>query len=115
MSRVEVWQHAQRLAGLAYTVLGGILLIVMGLICLSFGKRLPPELVLLAAKCLIWEVVFTVAVTLAVDIIIVVLYDFKGEPRKNVKNLIKSKVKRPARTSRSSAQRRRKPAGPHGK
>ena len=115
MSRVEVWQHAQRLAGLAYTVLGGILLIVMGIICLFFGKMLPPDLVLLAAKCLIWEVVFTIVVTLAVDILIVVLYDFTGEPRKNVENLLKKKSKSPSRASRSSAQRPRRPAGTQGK
>lgn len=82
MSRVEVWQHTQRLAGVAYAALGAVLLLIMGLISLSFGSLATPDLVWLAVKCLIWEVVLLLIATLAVDLMIVVLYDFKGEPRK---------------------------------
>jgi len=82
MSRVEVWQHAQRLAGIAYTALGGILFVIIGLISLRFGRLIAPDMVWLAVKCLIWEVVLAIIATLAVDILIVVLYDYKGDPRK---------------------------------
>lgn len=91
MSRVEVWQHTQRLAGLAYTVLGGILFFIIGLISLSFGSLAVPDMVWRAMKCLIWEAVLAVIVTLAVDILIVVLYDYKGEPRKGSSKLVKQK------------------------
>lgn len=82
MSQVEVWQHAQRLAGIVYAVLGGFLFLLMGLISLSFGRLAAPDLVWRAAKCMIWEVVLMIIATLVVDIIIIVLYDAKGEPRK---------------------------------
>ena len=90
MSRVEVWQYAQRLAGLAYTALGGILLLIMVLISLRFGHLAAPDMVWLAVKCLIWEVVLTIMATLAVDILIVVLYDYNGDPRESGKKLMKA-------------------------
>lgn len=89
MSRVEVWQHAQRLAGVAYAALGGILLLIIGLISMRFGRMAPPDMVWLAVKCLIWEVVLVIVATLAVDILIVVLYDYKGDPRKTGAKLMK--------------------------
>ena len=95
-SRVEVWQHAQRLAGVVYAGLGGLLLIIIGLISLRFGKLVAPDMVWLAVKCLIWEVVLAIVGTLAVDIVIVVLYDYKGAPRK------------PANTKKRSPQRTRR-------
>ena len=85
MSRVEVWQHAQRLAGIVYAVLGGLLFLIMGLISLSFGALATPDMVWRAMKCLIWEGVLVIIATLAVDILIVALYDFKGNPRKTGK------------------------------
>ena len=97
MSRVKVWQHAQRLAGITYTALGGLLLIIMGLISLSFDSLVAPDLVWLAVKCLIWEVVLTIIATLAVNIVIVVLYDFKGAPRKSGRRATIAK-KRPRQT-----------------
>lgn len=82
MSQVHVWQYTQRLAGIAYTGLGGILLLIIGLISFRFGFLTPPDMVWLAAKCLLWEVILVVIVTLAVDIIIILLFDSKGNPRK---------------------------------
>ena len=104
MSRVEVWQHAQRLAGVAYAAMGGILFIIMGLISLSFGRLATPDLVWVAMKCLIWEVVLVIIATLAVDILIVVLYDYNGDPRKSAAKLMrKKKTRKPQRTPRFAA------------
>ena len=100
MSRVEVWQHAQRLAGMAYTALGGILFVIIGLISLRFGRLVAPDMVWLAAKCLLWEVVLSIVVTLAVYIMIVVLYDIHGEPRKPVKTTGKTRRPSPTGTRR---------------
>ena len=100
MSRVEVWQHAQRLAGIAYTALGGVLFIIIGLISLRFGRLAPPDMVWLAAKCLIWEVVLGIIATLAVDFLIVVLYDAKGDTRKPGTTLLSSKKTTPQRRTR---------------
>lgn len=108
MSRVEVWQHAQRLAGLAYTALGGILFLIIGLISLRFGHLAAPDMVWLATKCLIWEVVLAVVVTLAVDILIVVLYDYSGNPRKAGEKLMKAQKSRKLRGGAFSAGTRKK-------
>ena len=108
MSRVEVWQRTQRLAGLSYMALGGILFLIMGLISLSFGSLAAPDLVWRAAKCLIWEVVLALIATLAVDILIVVLYDYKGEPRKTGEKLLEMKNSRKPRGGAFSARARKK-------
>lgn len=108
MSRVEVWQHAQRLAGLAYTALGGILFLIIGLISLRFGHLAAPDMVWLATKCLIWEVVLAIVATLAVDILIVVLYDYSGNPRKAGEKLMKAQKSRKLRGGAFSAGTRKK-------
>ena len=116
MSRVEVWQRAQRLAGIAYMALGGVLFFILGLICMSFSALPIPDMVWRATKCLIWELVLVVIATLIVDILIVLMYDYNGEPRKSSAGLRKTTGKRrPARASRRAAPaqrtRRRPPTG----
>ncbi len=115
MSRVEVWQHAQRLAGVAYGVLGAALFLIMGLITLSFGILETPDMVWLAVKCMIWEVVLLIIATLAVDILIVLLYDFKGNPRESSEKLLKNSKGAFIGASRSPAApkktQHRSPAG----
>lgn len=106
MSRVEVWQHTQRLAGLAYSVLGGVLLLIIGIISIRFGKMAPPDMVWLAVKCLLWEIVLTVIATLAVDILIVVLYDYNGDPRNPNGKAMNAK-----KTRNSQRNRRQAPTG----
>ena len=113
MSRVEVWQHAQHLAGIVYMVLGGVLFFILGLICMSFSALPAPDMVWRAVKCLIWEVVLIIIATLAVDILIVLMYDHKGEPRKSSASLRKTTAKRnPAKAPRQAApaqKNRRRP------
>lgn len=115
MSRVEVWQHAQRLAGVAYAALGGILLLIVGITCLRFKHMAPPDMVWLAVKCLLWEIVPVIVATLAVDILIVVLYDIKGNPRKPGAKLLKvQKSRKPQRTRPGAATRRPRRQAPAG-
>ncbi len=83
MSQVKVWQHAQRLAGFAYTGLGAFLLLIMTFVSFRFGLLPPPDMVWLAAKCLLWEVVLVIIATLVVNILIILMYDAKGNARKN--------------------------------
>ena len=105
MSQVQVWQYAQRLAGVAYAGLGVILLVIMGLISLSFGLLATPDMVWLAAKCLMWEVILAIIATLAVDIIIIAFFDSKGNPRKsNFQKKNQSPRRRPAGTYSQSRE-----------
>ena len=99
-SRVMVWQFAQRLAGIAYTAVGGLLLIIMGIISIRFGRLAAPDLVWLAVKCVIWEVSLALVATLAVNIVIVVLYDFHGNPRKGGSKYAKPRQRSPQRARR---------------
>lgn len=125
MSREEVWQHAQRLAGIAYAGLGALLFVIMGLISLSFSALATPDMVWRAMKCMIWEVVLVIIATLTVDILIVVLYDFQGNPRKSTPKQAKNKkpgafgekrtprYSNPAQRPRSSAPAQRpRPSAP---
>ena len=99
-SRVCVWQFAQRLGGLVYAVVGGILFIVMLIISFRFGRLAAPDLVWLAVKCVMWEIALVLISTLAVNVVIVVLYDFKGNLRKSGGTFSKPTGNRPQRTRR---------------
>lgn len=99
-SRVNVWQFAQRLAGIAYAGVGGILFIVMLIISFRFGRLAAPDLVWLAAKCVMWQVALALIATLAVNVVIVVMFDFKGNPRKSGGNFTKPQKSKPQRTRR---------------
>jgi hypothetical protein len=94
-------------------VLGGVLFFILGLICMSFSALPAPDMVWRAVKCLIWEVVLIIIATLAVDILIVLMYDHKGEPRKSSASLRKTTGKRsPAKAPRQAApaqKNRRRP------
>ena len=106
MSRVEVWQHAQRLAGIVYVALGGVLFLIMGLFSLSFGALATPDMVWRAMKCMIWELVLVIIATLAMNILLMVLYDFKGNPRKPSAKNAQSKKPTTKRTPRYATQSR---------
>ncbi len=106
MSQVQVWQYAQRLAGFAYSVLGGVLLVIIGLVSLSFGAKPAPDMVWLAAKCLLWEVILAIIVTLAVDALIITFFDIKGNPRKSSAKLLNRKRNAPARRRPGEANTR---------
>ena len=87
MSRVGVWRFTQRLAGLVYSPLGLVLTIVMGIICAFFGKMEPPELVWVAAKCIVWQAALAAIATLAINITVIVCYDSEGNRRKDFRGI----------------------------
>ncbi len=82
MSSVEVWQFTQRIAGIAWTVLGLVMSIVMAVICNGFRDLARDVMVLTAMKALLWELGLVVVSILAINITVMVLYDGKGYRRK---------------------------------
>jgi hypothetical protein len=86
MSRVGVWRFTQRLAGLVYGPLGLVLTIVMAVISIFFGGMEPPELVWVAAKCIVWQAALAGVATLAVNIIVIICYDGEGNLRKDFRD-----------------------------
>lgn len=82
MGSVNAWRFTQRLAGIAWGVLGLVLSIVMLLICSGFRGMEIMDLLGAAVKCVLWEVGLTAAVCLVINTLVALRYDRKGERRK---------------------------------
>ncbi len=82
MSSLDAWQFTQRIAGMIWSVLGLILTVVMALICNAFRRMEPMDMVWTAVKCLGWELGLTLLATLAVNVIVIVVFDKDGYRRK---------------------------------
>ena len=83
MSSLDAWQFTQKLAGMIWSVLGLILTVVMALICNAFRRMEPMDMVWTAVKCLGWELGLTLVATLAVNVIVIVVFDKEGYRRKD--------------------------------
>ena len=83
MSSLDAWQFTQKIAGMIWSVLGLILTVVMALICNAFRRMEPMDMVLTAVKCLGWELGLTLVATLAVNVIVIVVFDKDGYRRKD--------------------------------
>lgn len=82
MGSVEAWRFSQRLAGMTWTALGGVLTVVMGIICLTFGGKELDQLTHTAMVCVIWEAALVLVSYIALYILIAVTYDKDGNRRK---------------------------------
>ena len=82
MGSVEAWQYTQRIAGLIFAGLGGVLTIVMGIICLTFGGKETMLVLERAVSCLIWEVALIFAAYVGIVVHISLRYDKNGDRRK---------------------------------
>ena len=78
MSSLDAWQFTQKIAGMIWSVLGLILTVVMALICNAFRRMEPMDMVWTAVKCLGWELGLTLVATLAVNVIVIVVFDKDG-------------------------------------
>ena len=74
MSSLDAWQFTQKIAGMIWSVLGLILTVVMALICNAFRRMEPMDMVWTAVKCLGWELGLTLVATLAVNVIVIVVF-----------------------------------------
>ena len=81
MSRIEVWQFMQRLAGMVYGCLGLVLTVVMGILCTGFASLQAPDMVWKAVRCLLWEIGLVTLAGIAINVTIVVLFNRKGYRR----------------------------------
>ena len=81
MSRIQVWQFMQRLAGMVYGILGLVLTVVMGIICTGFATINAPDMVWKAVRCLLWEIGLVMLASIAINITVILLYDRKGYRR----------------------------------
>lgn len=82
MSTPEVWRFSQKLAGLAWSGMGLIMSAVMFFVGLGYRRAAPEEALLRAVKALAWEVGLVIVSILVIDLILIILFDAKGNVRR---------------------------------
>ena len=82
MSSLDAWQFTQKIAGMVWSALGLILTVVMALICNAFRRMEPMDMVWTAVKCLGWELGLTLLTILAINVVVIVVFDKDGYRRK---------------------------------
>lgn len=78
MGSVEAWQFTQRLAGIVWTALGGVLTVVMIVRCWGFGSVSGYDMAVSAVWSLIWELALLLISRLGINITVMALYDRDG-------------------------------------
>ena len=82
MGSVEAWQFTQKLAGIAVGGAGLVLGVVMIFISVGFGGKDLMVVAESAIRCLIWQAVIALVVYLGVSVTAAILFDAKGDRRK---------------------------------
>ncbi len=88
MGSVRAWQFMQRLAGIVWTALGGVLTLVMLVLCVLYAKLPLDELLMKAVWCLVWQAGLMLLGIAAIDLTVFLLYDLEGKRRGSVKEII---------------------------
>jgi len=83
MGSVEAWRFSQKLAGLVYSGLGLILLIIMLLIRRNFGEMDLEAMIFQAGKCLLWQAGLVLFFWFATNLTVAILFDYKGNRRRD--------------------------------
>ena len=83
MGSVEAWQFTQRLAGIVWTGLGIVLLVMAIIVSLTFGGKDLMQIATSAFICLLWQAGLAVIGGFAVSFIVFLRYDTLGYKRKD--------------------------------
>ena len=78
MSSVEAWQFTQKLAGIAWSILGLVLCIVMTVLSGNFRELEADAMTYLAVKYILWELGCVVVSILLINLTVLVCFDRKG-------------------------------------
>lgn len=81
MGSVEAWQYTQRLAGILWTCLGGVLTVIMLIVVLSISGDDAPSLVSTTLVWLIIQLVLVSACCIAINTLVGLRYDKEGNRR----------------------------------
>ena len=81
MGSIEAWQFTQRIAGMVFSVLGFLLTVIMALICNGYRGMDMLRMLESAVACVLWEIGLVLAATIAIHVIVLIRYDWKGERR----------------------------------
>ena len=83
MGSVEAWRFTQRLAGIIWTLLGLALTAVMFLVCGGFRGMEMMEMMNTAVTCVLWEAGLVLVSWLAINTIVALRFNAKGNLRKS--------------------------------
>ena len=78
MGSEEAWRFTQRIAGVSWAALGLVLTVLMLIISGGYGSKDISEVISSGFRCLIWELVLTGAVCLAINVLVMLRFDRKG-------------------------------------
>ena len=81
MGSVQAWQFSQKLAGIGYMVVGGLLTILMGIVSIFFRGDSALAAINTAMVCVIIELVVTVALWVVLNLLILRAFDKNGNRR----------------------------------
>lgn len=82
MGSVEAWRFTQRLAGIVWALLGLVLTGVMLLVTSGFGGKDIMDTIGSGVKSLVWEVILVAVSCLAINFVVMLKFDRKGERRR---------------------------------
>jgi len=83
MGSVEAWQFTQRLAGVVWTGLGIVLLVIAIITSLTFGGKDVMQIATSAFICLLWQAGLAVIGGFSVSFIVFLRFDTLGYRRKD--------------------------------
>ena len=83
MGSIRAWRFTQKIAGLAWMAIGLLLSIIMFIVCNAFRGMDTPQLLSAAITCLFWELGVIAVVCIAIDVVVLLRYDRKGNVRPN--------------------------------
>ena len=81
MGSVSAWRKTQKLAGMVFGILGGVLTVLMLLIAMTLSTRAPMDMVWLTVKCLLWQGGLTILAIAAINVITTSRFDYRGSKR----------------------------------
>ncbi len=82
MGSVEAWRYTQRMAGLIYSALGGVLLLIALIVSVLMIGKDPHRLVTTVATCLLWQAIPALLARLTVAVLAAVYFDKNGYRRR---------------------------------
>lgn len=80
-SSVDAWRFMQKIAGGVFCVLGLVLTIVMLILNKNLTDMEAVDMVFQAGQYLIWELVAVLVACLLIDLVMLVIFNFKGKRR----------------------------------
>lgn len=84
MSSLEAWTYTQRLAGVVWSILGGVLTVVMAIICSFFRSMDTADMAIWALVCVLCELLIAGVACVIINLTVMRKYDKDGYARDEI-------------------------------